>query len=145
MVRGGSIGRFRQIGIDQHDPWAKRKRQIGDRVRNLRVRNLRLGFSGGAPSDWAAMGRKGRWVFVPLAKWEALPPDFYSLRQSEIYLTCFLRDVSPGLIDWCLAHDVLPPPRWRRARVESWIRSEAARRVRGNRVNGQAVTRRPEH
>jgi hypothetical protein len=76
------------------------------------------------------MDQEGNWVFVPKPKWETLPASFYSLRNSQIYLSLFKRGVSPELIDYCLEQDLLPPARLRRARVEAWIRSHAARRVR---------------
>ena len=81
------------------------------------------------------MGRKGRWVFQPLPKWERLPASFYSFRRSEIYLTCFLRNVPPELTALCLKRDVLPPPKLRGAKLRAWIRVECGA---ASRADGEA-------
>ena len=69
------------------------------------------------------MPRRGRWLFVPLPKWESLPASYYSFRKSQIYLKLWLRKVPADLMDVCLERDVLPPPNLRGRKLLNWIRS----------------------
>ncbi len=63
----------------------------------------------------------GKWVWVPLEKWELQPASFYSMQKSLIVCTLFHRDIRPDLYAYCLANDVLPPSGLRKARLEDWI------------------------
>lgn len=65
--------------------------------------------------------KKGRWVFQPLPKWEALPASYYSISKGVIVCSLFHRDLPTDLYDYCVENDVLPPERMGKWRLIKWI------------------------
>lgn len=62
----------------------------------------------------------GRWVFVPLAKWETLPPCFYSLRVAAVLLRLVGR-VGEDDLNFAMRYRLLPPPGLRGRTLEAWL------------------------